>query len=507
MDSALIALIGPATVVEGGKEESSAQNAANPNAASNTVFSSMLKNQVADVKAQAVEDLKNRDMLADALIAVYPLLQAGQQAVVQVQEQQTGATPEVIVNMLPGTDAALVELADSEIEASQSTLAYAGTLEDLKEAVIAQIAVNEEKEDQAQDAAALTPDQVPAIPVPATPVAMAAAPLKLVLSADASATDASVEPQAVATLDQLLAMAADPDSAAAVGAAPIVGAAKALKVKVDALPTVSASDSASPELTVPVSASLIVASLMEQASAPAAMNEAAPATALKAALPKAAANAEGDTDNDVTFASSPKDAGVVSFKEHVKVPSPQALLQTAEVADLDAPTPVGSTVQPGASSLLSTASTEATHVRLSTAPLPGSPAEQVSVQLRHLAKDGGGQIHLQLEPLELGRLTIHVDILPDKHAHMVISADQPDTLIMLQSDVKTLERTLSDAGLKTDGTNIHFQLGSQGEHSGRSHHQQAATRYDGTPAAEEQQAADPWTNLMLSAQEGVDIRV
>jgi len=92
----------------------------------------------------------------------------------------------------------------------------------------------------------------------------------------------------------------------------------------------------------------------------------------------------------------------------------------------------------------------------------GAPAEQVSKQITAAVKDGVDRIKVQLNPAELGRVDIKMEIAGDGKIMAVIAAENQDTLDLLQQDSKLLEKALQDAGFDADGDSLNFSL-NQGE--------------------------------------------
>ncbi|MCG8490685.1 MAG: flagellar hook-length control protein FliK, partial [Sneathiellales bacterium] len=92
----------------------------------------------------------------------------------------------------------------------------------------------------------------------------------------------------------------------------------------------------------------------------------------------------------------------------------------------------------------------------------GAPAEQVSKQITAAVKEGVDRIKVQLNPAELGRVDIKMEIAGDGKVMAVIAAENQDTLDLLQQDSKLLEKALQDAGFDADGDSLNFSL-SQGE--------------------------------------------
>lgn len=89
--------------------------------------------------------------------------------------------------------------------------------------------------------------------------------------------------------------------------------------------------------------------------------------------------------------------------------------------------------------------------------------EQVMLQMNRNAKSGNDQMTLQLNPAELGRVSIKLDIGTDGKVQGTVVASNPATLDLLQKDSRSLERALQDAGLRADPGSLQFSLGGQGQ--------------------------------------------
>jgi hypothetical protein len=101
-------------------------------------------------------------------------------------------------------------------------------------------------------------------------------------------------------------------------------------------------------------------------------------------------------------------------------------------------------------------------------PLAQQVMDQVSVQIDKAVKDGKDTVKIQLRPLDLGRIEVKLEMLGDGHVSATVTADKPETLALLQKDVKGLEKALEDAGLKTDSSATSFNLrGDQQQNANR----------------------------------------
>lgn len=89
--------------------------------------------------------------------------------------------------------------------------------------------------------------------------------------------------------------------------------------------------------------------------------------------------------------------------------------------------------------------------------------EQVGVQIKKGVADGLDKISIKLDPGNLGKVEIKLEIGHDGRLQAVIAADKPETLQLLQQDVKNLEQSLRDSGLKTDQQSLNFTLRDQNQ--------------------------------------------
>ncbi|OYW13788.1 MAG: hypothetical protein B7X02_01420, partial [Rhodospirillales bacterium 12-54-5] len=98
------------------------------------------------------------------------------------------------------------------------------------------------------------------------------------------------------------------------------------------------------------------------------------------------------------------------------------------------------------------------HTNLS-APVPVT--EQVHVAVNHAVKEGIGQITIQLDPAELGRVEVKLHTGNDGQTQVSFLVDKPSTLDSLTRGAHGLERSLQEAGVKTDAGNMQFNLRQQ----------------------------------------------
>jgi len=148
---------------------------------------------------------------------------------------------------------------------------------------------------------------------------------------------------------------------------------------------------------------------------------------------------------------------------------------------------------------------------------PPAPMEQVSVQIQKAINQGSDKINIKLHPAHLGRVEVRMDIGKDGQLSAVILAEKPETLDMLQKDIRGLERALQQAGLDTNSNSFNFGLkngsGQQAEPGRQREDSHGGAPSDDTDVNDDE--PDPET-LANNAQQygrnqstngGVDIRV
>ncbi|MBI3704171.1 MAG: flagellar hook-length control protein FliK [Rhizobiales bacterium] len=98
------------------------------------------------------------------------------------------------------------------------------------------------------------------------------------------------------------------------------------------------------------------------------------------------------------------------------------------------------------------------------APLPqpaAIPFAGVAVEIAGKALAGKNYFEIRLDPPELGRIEVRLDVDRDGNVTSRMIADRADTLDLLRRDVSGLERALQDAGLKTSDNGLQFSLRDQ----------------------------------------------
>ena len=126
------------------------------------------------------------------------------------------------------------------------------------------------------------------------------------------------------------------------------------------------------------------------------------------------------------------------------------------------------------------------------------------------ANSGKTRFEIRLDPAELGRIDVRIDI--DRHGQMTshLTVERPETLQMLRQDANQLQRALDNAGLSTGNAGLQFSLrdqSSQGQNDGGQSnpnaHRLVVSEEDSVPSV----VAGRSYGRMLGSSGGVDIRI
>lgn len=138
------------------------------------------------------------------------------------------------------------------------------------------------------------------------------------------------------------------------------------------------------------------------------------------------------------------------------------------------------------------------------------PLNALALQIAVTAQSGKSRFEIRLDPAELGRIDVRIDIDRQGQVTSHLTVEKPETLAMLRQDAPHLQRALDDAGFKTGNNGLQFSLRDQsssrqnnGDDSNR-HAQRLIMSDDETLLAT---AAGRTYGRMLASGRGVDIRV
>ena len=139
-----------------------------------------------------------------------------------------------------------------------------------------------------------------------------------------------------------------------------------------------------------------------------------------------------------------------------------ATATTAAAPKLDlAPPPSLMTAQAPAQVPQASAAAAASAPAQSSAADAAVPVAGVAFEITSKVMSGKNQFDIRLDPAELGRIHVRLDVDRDGNVVTHMIADRSDTLDMLRKDTAGLERALQDAGLKTSDNSLQFSLRDQ----------------------------------------------
>lgn len=152
-------------------------------------------------------------------------------------------------------------------------------------------------------------------------------------------------------------------------------------------------------------------------------------------------------------------------------------------------------------------------VRIGT--LPGQttptqvPAMAIALQVARNLQKGVNRFDIRLDPAEMGRIDVRMEVKKDGNVAAHLTVDRPETLDLLQRDARALQQALNDAGLQANADSLNFSLRDQnaGGNAQNFNADAAGTSSTSANAAAEETVVSLVYNLNVSASGGVDIRV
>ena len=138
------------------------------------------------------------------------------------------------------------------------------------------------------------------------------------------------------------------------------------------------------------------------------------------------------------------------------------------------------------------------------------PLSGLAMEIAASAKSGKSRFEIRLDPADLGRIDVRIDVDRNGQVTSHLTVDKPETLSMLRQDAPQLQRALDDAGFKTGDSGLQFSLRDQsssgqnsGNDNGRNAQRLVISDEDTTRAA----VTGRTYGRMLGSSRGVDIRI
>ncbi|MBL8546397.1 MAG: flagellar hook-length control protein FliK [Hyphomonadaceae bacterium] len=199
---------------------------------------------------------------------------------------------------------------------------------------------------------------------------------------------------------------------------------------------------------------------------------------------KAAPDArDGKTETPISHAkaqaanaSRAADNGKVSIEAAPALPQPQgAAPDASQIAENAA-----------ISTTASQAGTHVQHASAETGAQRAAPAAQVGREIIRRFNGGTTNFELRLDPADLGRVEVRMEVTRDHRVTAVITADNPQALTELARGARELEQHLQSAGLQLSENGLSFDL-RQGAQGGESDTSNQGSRGGGNEAAPQEQ--------------------
>ena len=89
----------------------------------------------------------------------------------------------------------------------------------------------------------------------------------------------------------------------------------------------------------------------------------------------------------------------------------------------------------------------------------GSLAAQIAAKFQN----GDRKFEIRMDPPELGRIQVKMQVSNDNRVQAILSAERPETLNDMRQHARELERALEEAGLQLDHDGLSFELSQGGE--------------------------------------------
>jgi hypothetical protein len=89
------------------------------------------------------------------------------------------------------------------------------------------------------------------------------------------------------------------------------------------------------------------------------------------------------------------------------------------------------------------------------------PLTGVAVEIATRALEGKHRFEIRLDPPELGRIDVRLDVGRDGQVTSRLIVERAETLDLLRRDAPALERALQSAGLRTNDSGLEFSLRDQ----------------------------------------------
>ncbi len=137
----------------------------------------------------------------------------------------------------------------------------------------------------------------------------------------------------------------------------------------------------------------------------------------------------------------------------------------------------------------------------------------LAIQIAKNVDLGINRFQIRMDPPELGRIDVKLEIGKDGRITANLSVERPETLDLLQRDARALERALVDSGLNTDKNSLNFSLKDQSTNEFADFKRDAETGAGARQNAEDEASINSPLNQTIAAYRSlisstaIDIRI
>jgi len=183
----------------------------------------------------------------------------------------------------------------------------------------------------------------------------------------------------------------------------------------------------------------------------------------------------------------------------------------AHAPTIDLSAQAATALQPQLLAQVAASPVASTHLTATAAAGAAVPLSGIAVEIAVSALNGKSRFELRLDPAELGRIDVRIDVDRSGQVTSHLRVEKPETLAMLQQSAPQLQQALQDAGLKTGSGGLQFSLRDQSSSGQNGNDNQSnsnaqrliVTEEDIVPAT----LAGRSYGRTLGTQGGIDIRV
>jgi flagellar hook-length control protein FliK len=145
---------------------------------------------------------------------------------------------------------------------------------------------------------------------------------------------------------------------------------------------------------------------------------------------------------------------------------------------------------------------------------PATPLSQVPIEIGYKALSGAKRFEIRLDPPELGRVDVHLDMSDSGNVTARLTVERVETLTLLQRDARTLERAFEQIGLKAGEGGVTINLRDPNADGRREQQQNNSSSERGSSSGEARsrspltlEPVTPMKRYMWRGSSGVDMQV